>query len=389
MVDKNNKIILVAVGDIGWRIEENNDSFDGTRAILKGADIALGQLEVLLSRRGSRQVHFPGFEASDMGGPTGWLPNPQGAIQVLVNNGFNIMSFASNHTMDMGEEAVLDTLDILRKNNIMVIGAGKNIEEARQPAVLERKGTKVGFLAYCSVVPRGYAATKDTGGVAPVRATTAYEQVDWQPGFPPKVITKANPEDLADMINDIKKLRPQVDVLVISMHWGVHWVPDLIADYQFEIGHAAIDAGADIIIGQHQHILNKGIEVYKGKVIFHSLSNFSMRRHRDFKYRPISASGRYWVVRHGVRAEADPNCPRYRYDINTQKTILVKCEIANRKIQQVAYLPLWLNKEAVPEPLSHSDPRSEEHLRYMQWMCGSQGLDTKFSPEGDDVVILT
>jgi hypothetical protein len=113
MVEKNNKVTLVAVGDIGWRIEENNDSFDGTRTILKDADIALGQLEVLLSRRGSRQVHFPGFEASDMGGPTGWLPNPQGAIQVLVNNGFNIMSFASNHTMDMGEEAMLDTLDIL------------------------------------------------------------------------------------------------------------------------------------------------------------------------------------------------------------------------------------------------------------------------------------
>jgi len=388
MGDKNNKLTLVAVGDVGWRIEENEDTFDGTRTILKGADITLGQLEVLLSRRGSRQVHFPGFESSDMGGPTGWLPDPEGSIGVLVNNGFDIMSFATNHSMDMGEEAMLDTLDILRKNNIVAIGAGRNIEEARQPAVLERKGTKVGFLAYCSVVPRGYAATKNTGGVAPLRATTAYEQVDWQPGFPPKVITKANPEDMADMIHDIKKLRPRVDVLVISMHWGVHWIPDLIADYQFELGHAAIDAGADMIIGQHQHIL-KGIEVYKGKVIFHSLSNFSMRRHRDFKYQPTRASGRYWVVRHGVRAEADPSRPRYPYDVNSQKTILVKCEIADRKLQRVSYVPLWLNKEAAPEPLSDADPRSDEHLRYMQWMCGSQGLDTHLSREGNEVVILT
>ena len=68
-------------------------------------------------------------------------------------------------------------------------------------------------------------------------------------------------------IDDIKKLRPLVDVLIVSQHWGVHFVPFVIATYQYEVGHAAIDAGADLIIGHHAHIL-KGIEVYKGKVIF-------------------------------------------------------------------------------------------------------------------------
>jgi hypothetical protein len=165
-------------------------------------------------------------------------------------------------------------------------------------------------------------------------------------------------------------------------------VPDVIADYQFEVGHAAIDAGADMIVGQHPHIM-KGIEVYKGKVIFFSLSNFSMRRPLDFKFKPAMASGRYWIDRFGVRAEADPNCPRYPYDINSQKNILVKCDIADKKIQRVAYLPLWMNREAVFMPLSHSDPRKDEHLRYVQWLCGSQRLDTQFSREGDEVVILT
>ncbi len=64
-------------------------------------------------------------------------------------------------------------------------------------------------------------------------------------------------------------------------------------------------------------------------------------------------------------------------------------EIADRKIQRVSYVPLWLNKEAAPEPLSDADSRSDEHLRTMQWMCGSQGLDTHFSREGNEVVILT
>lgn len=388
MADKDNKVRLAAVGDIGFRIEENHDTFDGVRPILKDADISLGQLEALLSGRGARQVHFPGFEYSDMTGPSGWRPDPEAAAKVLVDNHLDVMSFASNHTMDMGDDALFDTLDILKKNNIAVTGAGKNIDEARRPVILERKGTKVGFVAYCSVVTRGSAATKTAAGVAPVRAITSYEPHDWQPGMPPWIRTKADPRDLADMTEDIEKLRPQVDVLVVSMHWGVHWIPDVIADYQFEVGHAAIDAGADIIIGQHPHIM-KGIEVYKGKVIFFSLSNFSMRRPRDFKFKPVVASGRYWVDRFGIRAEADPDCPRYPYDIDSQKNILVKCDIVDKEIRRVAYLPLWMNRDAVLMPVSRSDPRSEEHLSYMQWMCGSQRIDTTFSREGDDVVILT
>jgi hypothetical protein len=190
MAEKSSTVTLTAVGDIGFRIEENNDTFDGIRPFLKEADINLGQLEALLSGRGARQVHFPGFEWSDMTGPSGWRPNPEAAAKVLASNGFDILSFASNHSMDMGDDALFDTLDILEKNNIAVIGAGKNIEEARRPVILERKGTKVGFLAYCTVVTPGSAvnpgaaATKYTAGVAPMRATTYYEPFDQQPGYP-------------------------------------------------------------------------------------------------------------------------------------------------------------------------------------------------------------
>ena len=121
MTDINNTVTLTAVGDIGFRIEENNETFDGVRPFLKEADINLGQLEALLSGRGARQVHFPGFEWSDMTGPSGWRPNPEAAVKVLVDNGFDIMSFASNHTMDMGDDALFDTLDILKKNNIVSV----------------------------------------------------------------------------------------------------------------------------------------------------------------------------------------------------------------------------------------------------------------------------
>ncbi len=308
--------------------------------------------------------------------------------KVFANAGFDIMSFASNHTLDFSDEALFDTLDALRKNNIIAIGAGRNIKEARKPAIIERKGTRVGFLAYCSVVPPGFDAKENRAGVAPVRAITAYEQIDWQAGTPPRIHSKAYPGDLAAMVKDIKKLRRKVDVLVVSMHWGIHHVPAIIAQYQYEVGHAAIDAGADIIIGHHAHIL-KGIEVYKGKVIFFSLCNFQMDMFLDTltldsKHRRVG-----FELDPARRYEVDPEYPTHAFHIDSKKTMLVKCTIADKKIQRVAFLPLWMNKKGQPEPLVRTDPRSDEVYRYMQWLCKDQRLDTKFSRKGDEVVVLT
>ncbi len=340
-------LTFIAVGDVGPDPETPDDVSDLTRSILKGADITFGQLEKNLSERGVNQLHA-------------WrsITHPRVA-KVLSDAGFNIMSFATNHTMDFSEDAMLDTLDALRKNNIVVIGAGRNIKEARKPAIIERKGIKIGFLAYCSVVPRGFEASENKSGLAPVRATTAYKQADWQPGIPPEIITQANPEDLAAMVQDIKKLRRSVDVLVVSMHWGIHHVPAIIAMYQYEVGHAAIDAGADIIIGHHAHIL-KGIEVYKGKVIFFSLCNFQMDMFLDTLTLDSKNRRVGFDLDPARRHEVDPEYPTYAFHIDAKKTMMVKCTIADKKIQRVAFLPLWMNKNGQPEPLSRSDPRSDE-----------------------------
>ncbi|MFC2038355.1 CapA family protein [Chloroflexota bacterium] len=374
MSDKDNTVKLIAVGDVGGAPE---GFFNLTGPIIKEADIAFAQLEGKLAGKGTPQLYPTGRTRS-------FAPDPQRA-KTLLDAGFNIMSLASNHTLDSSEGPLLETIDVLRQNNIAAIGVGKNIEEARKPAIFECKGTKVGFLAYCSVTPPGYEAREDKSGLAPVRAITAYQQVDWQPGTPPRIISQANPDDLAAMVEDIKKLRPKVDVLVVSMHWGVHFAPAIIAEYQYEAGHAAIDVGADIIIGHHAHIL-KGIEVYKGKVIFFSLCNFCLPLPLSFMNDPHTDLHH---IHEFYRYPVDPEYTNYAFPIDSQKTILVKCNIADKKIQRVAYLPLWVNKKGEPEPLSRSDTRSDEHLRYMEWVCKDQLLDTKFSREGDEVVVLT
>jgi hypothetical protein len=113
-------------------------------------------------------------------------------ISVITDCGFNIVSVAGNHAMDWGAEALLDTLDLLRAKGIQAIGAGRNLAEARQPALIDAKGLRVAMLAYCSVLHEGYAAGPDTPGVAPMRATARFEPVDNQPGVSPRVITTPN-----------------------------------------------------------------------------------------------------------------------------------------------------------------------------------------------------
>src|SRR5262249_19456269 len=101
-----------------------------------------------------------------------------------------------------------------------------------------------------------------------------------QPGTPARIHTYADRADLAALCADINAAKQRADRVVISMHWGIHFVPAVIADYQREVAHAAIDAGADLILGHHAHIL-KGAEVYRGKTIWYSIGNFAVDLRMD------------------------------------------------------------------------------------------------------------
>ena len=91
-------------------------------------------------------------------------------VAILKLACFSVISFASNHIMDWGHDAFFDTIDVLSQNGIAVIGVGKDIAEVRISVILERKGTRIAFLGYCSVAEPGYEATANRPGLAPMRA---------------------------------------------------------------------------------------------------------------------------------------------------------------------------------------------------------------------------
>ena len=279
----------------------------------------------------------------------------------------------------MGQEGFLNTLDVLREKNLHVIGAGRDISEARRPALLNVKNTKIAFLGYNSIVAPGSEAQVDKPGCAPVRVSTTYEQVDWQPGTPPRIITVAHKQDLAAMIEDIRTAKQQADLVLVSFHWGVHLIPAVIATYQYEVGHAAIDAGADLILGHHPHIL-KGIEVYKGKPIFFSIGNFAFESWTGH----ASPEGKALY-----KVKPDPEYPSYLFSPECRMTMLLKIIISDRKLDRVSFLPALVNKAGQTELLTGDDKKINEVRDYVEWACRDQNLDTAFRREGNEVVVLT
>jgi hypothetical protein len=362
---KKEAITLLGLGDIIIDREKPETIFQHVVDVLRSADITYASCDQAYSDKGYLvREHGTNSESRN--------------IPALLYAGLDVVSLANNHSLDWGEEALLDTMSRLKEAGLPYLGVGRNISEARQPVILERQGTKVGFLAYSSVHPKGYEAEADKPGLAPVRVWTIYEQVDYQPGTPPRIVTIPYKEDLAAMVEDIKKLRAQVDVVVICFHWGQHFLPRIIPMYCFDIGHAAIDAGADLILGTHTHIL-KGIEVYKGKVIFYSGHNFAAEIGPTQQSIKANVSflkqlqGWYGIVR-------DPK--------EVQATLIAKAIIEGGEIKRVSYIPCYINKQAEPEIVKRSDPRGQQVFNYVEDISRSEGLSVNFSWDGDEVLII-
>jgi poly-gamma-glutamate synthesis protein (capsule biosynthesis protein) len=147
-----------------------------------------------------------------------------------------------------GANEVRASLARLNELGIKHTGAGINRKAARTPAIVERDNTRFGFLQYTSVFwPSGQAAGERTTGVATIKANTAYQpKVANRAGVPPIILTSADDHELAEFKSDIASLRQQAHLVVSSHHWGQ---AEEVLQYQQQIAHTAIDAGADIVMG--------------------------------------------------------------------------------------------------------------------------------------------
>lgn len=367
---------MLGVGDLMLCMPDAKSYFAMTAPILKSADVVVGQAEIAFTSRGIKSYSEAEFPACD--------PENMNAFSYA---GFNVLTFATNHIWDSGPPGVEDTLTGLRKLGIAVTGGGMNLDEARTPAIIERKGARFGFLSYNCIGPKESWATADKPGCSYVRILTHYEQQTVQPGIRPAVYTFAEPSSLKAMQDDIRKLRPQVDVLTVCLHKGLVHTPVTLLDYDQQVPYAAIDAGADMIHGTHPHIL-KGIEIYKGKVIFHSLCNFVTPNKILTPAGAPSAVAKEWAAKRKelFGFELDPEYPTYPFHRDAKYSIVAKCTVEDGKISRVSYLPLVVNKQAQPE-IVKNDKRGQEVFDYMEKITKAANLNAEFEWDGDEVVI--
>ncbi|GHG38698.1 MULTISPECIES: CapA family protein [Amycolatopsis] len=239
-------ITLVLGGDVGFPARTTpSAAFERLNPLLDGADLRFVNLE----------------------GPV-----DAAAAEALKATGIDVVSVANDAPHSPPALAVLD------QAGIAYCGAGANLEAAHAPAVLERSGRKVAFLAYTSIRAHGQAAQADSPGVAQAFATTAYQpdpRVGEIPGRPPLVRTAPVPEHLARLVADVKRAKAENDHVVVAMHWGLPG-PDL-AEYQVAYGHAALDAGADLVAGHGPQTI-QAVEVYRRRPILYSLGNLLSAR---------------------------------------------------------------------------------------------------------------
>lgn len=169
-------------------------------------------------------------------------------VSMMNEIGVDIVALANNHTLDYGTDALLDTCTTLDGAGIKYVGAGPNMDRAKQLETMEVNGKTVGFLAASRVYP-------DPGWVANSK----------KPGM-------VSGYDPAILLEEIKKAETICDYLVVYIHWGIER-DEKPQEYQRALGKQILDAGADIVIGSHPHVL-QGVEYYNGKPICYSLGNF-------------------------------------------------------------------------------------------------------------------
>ena len=229
-------IMLAGSGDAAYQRLGCDYPFAATTAELHRGDLAVGNLEAPLSRSG---VEFMYKKFRFRADPS--------CASALKRAGFSVLTLANNHIMDFGEPALLETIQHLGNNSILSAGAGRNLAAARQKALLTVKGARIAFVAYSMTLPVEFFAAAERAGTAP--------------GYP-----RFYREDIA-------QAKSSADYVIVSFHWGMEGA-DTPHPNQVAAAHAAIDAGADVVLGHHPHVL-QGIERYRKGIICYSLGNFA------------------------------------------------------------------------------------------------------------------
>ncbi|MFW5866705.1 MAG: CapA family protein, partial [Armatimonadota bacterium] len=372
--ERTEPISILLVGDVLPRDER--EYFTRVRSLIQSADFAVGNLECPISTKGSRTDLK--LSATDRTLPNEYFFRaPPVQAQRIADAGFDAVTLANNHIMDYGAPALEQTLLLLDEAGVSYAGAGLDRASAREPALATIGGQTLALLAYVDA---------DT-----LPATTHFAASDTTPGT---VFVHGdgdgNPRQhtLEMLREDISAARERADFVIVAFHWGTESkdTPDRL---QRALAHRCIEAGADVIVGHHPHVL-QGVEIYGGRPIIYSLGNFAFPTPwKNTQYtgavRIDVENGRWTKLTwHPVRMEHNTGIPAPAEGVDAQRIIArLKRLSAARGIEyqttQDQSAPLWLAHEVSEQSdgaaADESSFVSEQHpeidgmatVRFLAW----------------------
>lgn len=245
---KNDKIVISLVGDCMFdRYVQKNIDREGTgypfanvQDVFQKDDITFINLETSLTNipkpaNPKKEYNFSSYPSM---------------AKAMKDSSIEIVNLANNHSLDYGQQGFIDTMNSLDDAKVLYVGGGRNYSEALQYKMIETKGKKIGFLGYNRVIPAAnWRATKDRAGHVGL--------YDFE---------------LDAMLPYIKEVKSKVDYLLLAIHWQGMPTEKIPANFT-KAGHKLIDAGVDVVVGTHPHVM-QATEFHKNGVIFYSLGNF-------------------------------------------------------------------------------------------------------------------
>jgi poly-gamma-glutamate capsule biosynthesis protein CapA/YwtB (metallophosphatase superfamily) len=341
-----NAVTLLIIGDIDiQRRADPTTAFAHIGETLKAADMVYANLEGMLVKPQGPEIDIPDKR--------GWRhPGPEGVLALRASN-IKTVGIANNVAYDRAN--ILETLRVLDANGITHTGGGKNIAEAHRPAIVERKGVKVGFLQYTA---RWYQdneqiATESEAGVAKISSRDG---------------VTVDPADLERVTADIRRLRPLVDIVVVSHHnrdgatatqfpgnpparSGTTRDQHVSEAYQKQFAHTALEAGADLVYGHGTHTV-QGVEIYNGKPILYAIGHSAFDQ------------------------------PGYE---KSKDGLVARAVIQGKKIVRVSFVPVSRDDH---NDVFMLEPSSEEGGRLLDIVRHVSPADLPLRTDGHEVVLL-
>ena len=368
----------------------------GVNGLLEGADFRMFQLEE------------PFLDTPVEGAPPERLTK---TLDVLPGK-VDLVTLSGNHFYDYGEAGVRDTIAWCERSGIAHAGGGRDAAAAKQPAFVEKGGVRVGVLAYNCVGSKMTFASEDRGGAAGLNFIRGYvpcamldqthtriERDVWELKAPQHLdedcmgFNFTDEESCMELAAAVRDARERCDVLLVYFHKGYVHRPVTVAPWERFLSHIAVDNGADAVMASHSHIAH-GVEVYRGKVIYHGLNNFVMyvpQLSPNFKGAipgGKDSNNEEWIRKRVERFGfvPDPDYPTYPFHPESVYCPVAKLVLEDGAVQSYRMVLMKVERDGVPYVHGRGEV-GQEIFDYMQRITTEAGLNARLRWEGNEVCI--